>query len=259
MKSPAFQFYADDFIGGTCHFSAAEVGAYIRLLCHQWGNGEIPADHERLERIAGGPVTEEVLAKFPNRKNEKMEKVRAASEKFRAACADAGRRGGGNPNFEKGKPNPYKGQDKGSINGSDKGRINSPISDLRSPSPLSDLQTPSPSPSDQKNIPQRKRGARRASPPLECVAFTEFWQQYPRKEGIAQAEAAWVKFDCAAKLPLILTKIREFKPRWLTGEPQYIPLPATWLNRRGWEDELLNHKQIETQEKDDQYKQKYGW
>jgi uncharacterized protein YdaU (DUF1376 family) len=52
-RSPAFQFYADDFIAGTADMSAEEVGAFIRLLCHQWSKGSIPADEERSGRIAG--------------------------------------------------------------------------------------------------------------------------------------------------------------------------------------------------------------
>jgi uncharacterized protein YdaU (DUF1376 family) len=34
-KPPAFQFYADDFLGGTIDLTTEEVGAYIRLLCFQ--------------------------------------------------------------------------------------------------------------------------------------------------------------------------------------------------------------------------------
>lgn len=41
MKPPAFQFYADEYLAGTIAMSLAEVGAYIRLLCYQWLNGDI--------------------------------------------------------------------------------------------------------------------------------------------------------------------------------------------------------------------------
>lgn len=63
-KPPAFQFYADDFLAGTMGMTQAEVGAYIRLLAHQWSKGTLPEDPERLRRLAGGKVTETVLAKF---------------------------------------------------------------------------------------------------------------------------------------------------------------------------------------------------
>jgi hypothetical protein len=32
-KSPAFQFYPQDFLVGSAMLSAEETGAYIRLLC----------------------------------------------------------------------------------------------------------------------------------------------------------------------------------------------------------------------------------
>lgn len=63
-KPPAFQLYADDFIAGTMGMTQAEVGAYIRLLCHQWSKGSIDSDPERLRRMAGGKVSDVVLEKF---------------------------------------------------------------------------------------------------------------------------------------------------------------------------------------------------
>ncbi len=77
---PAFQFYADDFVAGTVCFTAEEVGAYIRLLCFQWGNGSIPVRADQVDRIAGCPVSAEVLAKFPSGKNPRMESERLKQE-----------------------------------------------------------------------------------------------------------------------------------------------------------------------------------
>jgi hypothetical protein len=42
-KNPhSFDFYVDDFLGGTVHLSPQAVGAYIRLLCFQFNQGSIP-------------------------------------------------------------------------------------------------------------------------------------------------------------------------------------------------------------------------
>ena len=83
MKSPAFQFYADDFVAGTCDLSAEEVGAYIRLLCLQWNRGSIPVqDRFKLNRIAGCTVTDDVLSKFPDGKNARLEAVREKQLSF---------------------------------------------------------------------------------------------------------------------------------------------------------------------------------
>lgn len=77
----SFEFYPDRFLGGTSDMSQAEVGAYIRLLCHQFNRGSIPVATERQQNIAGGPVPEIVLAKFEKcedglLRNRVMEEVR---------------------------------------------------------------------------------------------------------------------------------------------------------------------------------------
>jgi len=83
MKAPAFQFYADDFIGGTVVFSAEDVGAYMRLLCYQWGNGAIPTRKELVDRIAGCVVGLDVMAKFPDGQNARMEREREKQADYR--------------------------------------------------------------------------------------------------------------------------------------------------------------------------------
>ena len=93
MKPPAFQFYADDFVGGTCDLSAADVGAYIRLLCYQWSRGAIPTEPEKLERVAGGKVSPDVLAKFPDGKNARMEQEREKQAAFREEQSRKGQAG----------------------------------------------------------------------------------------------------------------------------------------------------------------------
>jgi hypothetical protein len=72
------------------------------------------------------------------------------------------------------------------------------------------------------------------------TSFDEFWQAYPRRVGKGNAEAAWKKHGCSKLLPQILTAVRACKisPDWTKDGGQFIPHPATWLNRRGWEDEL---------------------
>lgn len=47
-KSPAFQFYADDFISGTVDMTAEEVGGYIRLICYQWAKGGVPDNDKKI-------------------------------------------------------------------------------------------------------------------------------------------------------------------------------------------------------------------
>jgi uncharacterized protein YdaU (DUF1376 family) len=87
-KPPAFQFYADDFLAGTFDMTTAEVGAYIRLLCHQWNRGSIPVEPEKQQRLAGGSVSDDVRSKFKRGKdglmrNERMELERQKLDAYR--------------------------------------------------------------------------------------------------------------------------------------------------------------------------------
>jgi uncharacterized phage protein (TIGR02220 family) len=104
--------------------SAEEVGAYIRLLCYQWGNGSIPPQQAVVDRIAGCQVSQMVLSKFPEGKNPRLETVRSKQQAFSEtqrkkanmlwqSRGNAGASNGHMPN------------------------VCSPISDLHSPSPIS--------------------------------------------------------------------------------------------------------------------------
>ena len=53
QKSPAFSFYAKDFLTGTVTMSLAERGAYVTLLAHQWDAGCVPSDPVLRARVLG--------------------------------------------------------------------------------------------------------------------------------------------------------------------------------------------------------------
>jgi len=80
---PSMPFFVDDFIGGTMHMGADEVGAYILLLLHQWNNGIIEDDQQAIERVARCEYSRlsRVLRKFERTmdghlQNRKCEDVR---------------------------------------------------------------------------------------------------------------------------------------------------------------------------------------
>lgn len=71
--------------------------------------------------------------------------------------------------------------------------------------------------------------------------FDEFWKAYPKKIGKHEARRAWEKMN--GKRPsvdVVISKIEQLKncDQWKKENGQYIPNPATWLNRGGWDDEL---------------------
>lgn len=99
-KSPAFQFYAENFLGGTADMTAEEVGMYIRLLCHQWHRGGLPDNDKKLLQMSGGRKRQlqEVKKKFlldedGLLKNRRLEATRTEQIDFKQKKAIAGKNG----------------------------------------------------------------------------------------------------------------------------------------------------------------------
>jgi len=101
---------------------------------------------------------------------------------------------------------------------------------------------PTDTPAATSTLPKARKRAvsmrKDGSIPLQCSAFDQFWAAYPRKEARGNAEKAWLEKGCASHLPQILVNLRTRKtsPDWTKEGGRFIPHPATWLNRRGWED-----------------------
>lgn len=72
--------------------------------------------------------------------------------------------------------------------------------------------------------------------------FAEFWAAYPKKVGKDAAWRAWQKRRPSADLVAAMLGAIETQQRtaqWRKDAGQFIPNPATWLNRGQWEDEVL--------------------
>lgn len=50
--NPVFPFYYNDFDRSTRDWTDEEVGAYVRLLVHQWDKGSLPKSYQRLTKLA---------------------------------------------------------------------------------------------------------------------------------------------------------------------------------------------------------------
>lgn len=80
---------------------------------------------------------------------------------------------------------------------------------------------------------------------IQQERFAAFWTAYPKKRNKGQAEKAFEKVAPDEQLmEAILTSIERAKKsaQWLKEKGQYIPYPATWLNAKGWEDEINDLK-----------------
>ncbi len=102
-KMPWLPLFASDFIVGTAGMSAAAVGCYVLLLCHQWDRGSLPGDLKALDRLVPGTrrAWPELASKFAKRDdgtfvNERIESERSKSRELSEARSRAGSNGAAN-------------------------------------------------------------------------------------------------------------------------------------------------------------------
>jgi len=76
-------------------------------------------------------------------------------------------------------------------------------------------------------------------PKPEPEGFAEFWKCYPKKEAKQAALKAWRKLG-GVNLDAMLAAVEAVKQTegWQKEGGQFIPLAASWLNGRRWEDEI---------------------
>jgi hypothetical protein len=94
------------------------------------------------------------------------------------------------------------------------------------------------------SYPLSRSGIKRIVPKIiKKDLFEQFWTTYPKKKSRGDAEKAWLKINPSEHLlATMIAKIEQAKTsiEWIKQTPEggnYIPHPATWLNRKGWEDE----------------------
>jgi len=87
-----------------------------------------------------------------------------------------------------------------------------------------------------KEIKERQKMLARAA---SVDDFTLFYTAYPRKQGKQSALKAWLKSGIT--YAEIKDRLEAFKVSddWRKDDGKYIPMPATWINGKRWEDELL--------------------
>lgn len=93
-NSPAFQFYAADFLIGIMGMSDDEIGVYIKMLAFQWEREFLPNDAKLIKKIIGSSrvPSKTVMAKFEvcsdgNLRNARLEKERQKQISFRETRA----------------------------------------------------------------------------------------------------------------------------------------------------------------------------
>ena len=89
---------------------------------------------------------------------------------------------------------------------------------------------------DKDNTPKPPKGAE-----VYAERFCIFWDAFPKKVGKTAAEKAFKKIQPSAELlqkMLEAIKAQKQSEQWARDGGQFIPHPATWLNRGQWDDEI---------------------
>ena len=82
--------------------------------------------------------------------------------------------------------------------------------------------------------------------------FEEFYNLYPKKQERLKAEKSFMKLkpsDETFKDILNSLSVMKDSEQWNKDKGQFIPMPATWLNNKRWEDDMSSyHKHNENAE-----------
>lgn len=78
-------------------------------------------------------------------------------------------------------------------------------------------------------------------------AFEAFWLEYPtrRKTGKGKCRDIWKRKGCDRFAAKIMETLKKAKASidWTKEGGEFTPMPATWLNREGWDDEFAAPQQ----------------
>lgn len=248
VAAPSFQFYVGDFLRDTQFMTAAAVGAHVRLLVASWTHGALPDNPAALARAmnhgAGDPAFDglwDEVSRLWSRTptglvNEAIELIRERQKQYREVQAAKGRLGAAAKHGTGHSRGSGTGQSAGHNIGSGTGgggsvalHLRSSSSDLRSSNSLSE---------------DTRRSARQSCAPERAVpdGFDEFWRAYPRRDAKQDAIKAWRLLnpnDETRKGMLAALDWQRCQPGWRKDGGRFIPLAATWIRGRRWEDEPL--------------------
>lgn len=234
MSIPYFPLYVVDFEADTTHLSMEEDGCYNRLLrlCWRTPSCTIPNDPEWIarrlrisaedfDRIAR-PVIDEFFTiaegrLFNPRLSHEFEKINETFQKR----SEAGRKGG----------RPAKSLKDKEL--SESRAFSEKSRDKAGP------KQPEPEPEPDKLPPKSPKG----DVPEE---FEKFWDAYPHRGGAKRGKAKAIKAfekalrNCPAREIISAAKAFQSDRKAVEG---FSPDPTTWLNNRGWEDDIESARQ----------------
>lgn len=88
-----------------------------------------------------------------------------------------------------------------------------------------------------------------------------FWEAYPKKKSKGNVEKWFYKNKPSEELVnIMIDKINLLKEteQWKNDNGQYIPYPASWLNAKGWEDEMKQENKFVEEDVHDRARRIFG-
>lgn len=81
--------------------------------------------------------------------------------------------------------------------------------------------------------------------PAALDEFAQFWQAYPKKQGKEPARKAWMRDKPDLQKVLKALEWQKSDEQWTKEAGQYIPLPASYLNAKRYDDESSSASEME--------------
>ena len=94
--------------------------------------------------------------------------------------------------------------------------------------------------SDSDSDSEKKKKTTPKPSPAALDGFVEFWQAYPKKQGKEPARKVWMRDRPDIQKVLMALEWQKTEDQWTKDGGQYIPLPATYLNAKRYDDENPN-------------------
>lgn len=91
-------------------------------------------------------------------------------------------------------------------------------------------------PDNRKLIPKKTTSKNTRINNTNDSSFNDFWHLYPRKQGKGKAREAFVSAVKVFGLEPIMNGVERFASDPNLPDPQFVPLPTTWLNQERWDD-----------------------
>lgn len=225
-KAPAFQFYADDWLGGTCYFSLREEGCYIRLVAFIWSHGQgISEDMAKRVCQGGDPDSDSIVERVLKDKFQQdpatglwnHHRLIEQSDKRETRIAQLRRAGqlGARKRWGNGSHNGIVTKAITDCNTSHNGIVTNAITNYSSP-------TPTPTPTEDsalaaQELPQLASGS---SHPREVF---DLWNSSGAKPAVSTLSSG--------RLRKLRTRLKD--PAWPWREA-IARLPVTPIGERGW-------------------------